>query len=311
MSRAGRLRRLPGRRNGQIAEQGPSIRWAARQSLHIWRELARRLNAQLLDTIARDSPEEFQAVRAGKKTVTQARRERKRSAVKQTAGLPTDKCRVLYADPPWKYGNGREALEGTTGASAHYPFMTISELCALPIEELCLSDAVLFLWVTSPLLEEAFPVIRAWGFRYKTSFVWDKVKHNMGHYNSVRHEFLLVCIRGSAFQTIRNCLTPCKASSAPGTARSRKSSGACKSRNFSSPTGRRGVRQSVARLQQASSAAASTLLKIMLDQNTPASTRVRAADSVLDHAAKAIELEDIESRVAVLEEAAERVRQTR
>jgi hypothetical protein len=69
--------------------------------------------------------------------------------------------------------------------------------------------------------------------------------------------------------------------------------------------------QSIARLQQASGAAASTLLKVMLDQNTPASTRVRAADSVLDHAAKAIELEDIESRVAVLEQAAEIAKQTR
>ena len=35
------------------------------------------------------------------------------------------------------------------------------------------------------------------GFEYKTSFVWDKVKHVMGHYNSVRHEFLLLCIKGS------------------------------------------------------------------------------------------------------------------
>jgi len=40
-------------------------------------------------------------------------------------------------------------------------------------------------------------VITAWGFDYKASFVWDKIKHNMGHYNSVRHEFLLVCTRGS------------------------------------------------------------------------------------------------------------------
>jgi N6-adenosine-specific RNA methylase IME4 len=40
-------------------------------------------------------------------------------------------------------------------------------------------------------------VFTAWGFAYKASFVWDKVKHNMGHYNSVRHEFLLVCTRGS------------------------------------------------------------------------------------------------------------------
>jgi hypothetical protein len=62
--------------------------------------------------------------------------------------------------------------------------------------------------------------------------------------------------------------------------------------------------QSVARLQQASSAAVSTLLKIMVDPNAPASTRVRAADSVLDHGAKAIEIEDIEVRVAELERAA-------
>lgn len=43
----------------------------------------------------------------------------------------------------------------------------------------------------------------------------------------------------------------------------------------------------------------------MLDQAAPASTRVRAADSVLDHAAKAIEIEDIEVRVSELERAAE------
>jgi hypothetical protein len=59
--------------------------------------------------------------------------------------------------------------------------------------------------------------------------------------------------------------------------------------------------QSIARLQQAASAASSTLLKIMVDTNSPPSCRLRAADSVLSHAAKAIELEDIEARVAALE----------
>jgi hypothetical protein len=59
--------------------------------------------------------------------------------------------------------------------------------------------------------------------------------------------------------------------------------------------------QSVARLQQASGAAVSTLLKIMLDPAAPHSTRVRAADSVLGHSAKAIEIEDIEARVADIE----------
>ena len=63
--------------------------------------------------------------------------------------------------------------------------------------------------------------------------------------------------------------------------------------------------QSIARLQQATSAAVSTLLKVMVDASTPASTKVRAADSVLNHSAKAIELEDIEARVSELERAAE------
>jgi len=79
----------------------------------------------------------------------------------------------------------------------HYPLMSIEELCNMPIEDITEDNAVLFIWVTSPILEESFRVINSWGFKYKTSFVWDKVKHNMGHYNSVRHEFLLVCIKGS------------------------------------------------------------------------------------------------------------------
>jgi hypothetical protein len=63
--------------------------------------------------------------------------------------------------------------------------------------------------------------------------------------------------------------------------------------------------QSIARLQQASSAAAATLLKIMVDPSAPAASRIRAADSVLGHAAKAIEIEDIEARVSELERTAE------
>ena len=66
---------------------------------------------------------------------------------------------------------------------------------------------------------------------------------------------------------------------------------------------RAAFRQSIARLQQASGAAVSTLLKVMLDAGAPASTKVRAADCVLSHSAKAIELEDIEVRVAELEQA--------
>jgi hypothetical protein len=61
----------------------------------------------------------------------------------------------------------------------------------------------------------------------------------------------------------------------------------------------------IGRLQQGSSAAVSTLLKVMLDPATPASTKVRAAESVLSHSEKAIELEEIESRLSELERSAD------
>jgi len=59
--------------------------------------------------------------------------------------------------------------------------------------------------------------------------------------------------------------------------------------------------QAIARLQQGTSAAATTLLKTMIDPATPASVKVRAAEAIFNHAAKAIEIEDIEARVAALE----------
>jgi hypothetical protein len=66
-------------------------------------------------------------------------------------------------------------------------------------------------------------------------------------------------------------------------------------------TRRAAFSQSIARSQQASSAAISTLLKVMIDPNSPASTRVRAADSILDHSKQAIEIEDVEVRLTALD----------
>jgi hypothetical protein len=67
---------------------------------------------------------------------------------------------------------------------------------------------------------------------------------------------------------------------------------------------RAAVSQSNARLQQGSSAAVSTLLKVMVDASTPASARVRAADRILEHAKQAIEIDDIQVRLSALEQTA-------
>ncbi len=68
---------------------------------------------------------------------------------------------------------------------------------------------------------------------------------------------------------------------------------------------REAVHQSVARLQQATGAAATTVLKLMTDMNIPAAVRLRAAECVFDRAFKGVELEDIEARVSELERATE------
>ena len=72
---------------------------------------------------------------------------------------------------------------------------------------------------------------------------------------------------------------------------------------------RKAFGQSIARLQQGTSAAATTLLKLLIEPGTPASVRARAADSIFSHAAKAIEIEDIAARVAALERAMEAAKQ--
>ena len=78
------------------------------------------------------------------------------------------KYSVIYADPPWRYrvyskkGLGRSA-------ESHYPTMSLEEIKALPIGELAAKDCVLFMWITFPCMQEAFQVLEAWGFEYKTT----------------------------------------------------------------------------------------------------------------------------------------------
>lgn len=161
--------------------------------------------AQIFNTNARyvqdakklkeNAPALFQAVASGELTITKAKRQMVADSKKDAPPLPDDRYNLVYADPPWSYGNTMP--DYFTEQEDHYPVMSLTDICALPIKDILADNAVMFLWVTSPILEESFEVIKAWGFKYKTSFVWDKVKHNMGHYNSVRHELLLVCVKGS------------------------------------------------------------------------------------------------------------------
>ncbi len=99
---------------------------------------------------------------------------------------------TVYADPPWLYGN-----QGTRGATSdHYGGMTVEEIAAMPVRGLAADDAILHLWTTNAFLFDAKAIMDAWGFEYKSCFVWVKPQMGMGNYWRVSHEFLLCGVRG-------------------------------------------------------------------------------------------------------------------
>lgn len=109
--------------------------------------------------------------------------------------LVSSGCRfsTIYADPPWSYEN----VASRAAAENHYQTMSVDEICADPVSELAANNAHLHLWTTNAFLRPAFDVIEAWGFKYKSCFIWTKPDIGMGNYWRVAHEFLLLGVRGS------------------------------------------------------------------------------------------------------------------
>jgi N6-adenosine-specific RNA methylase IME4 len=108
---------------------------------------------------------------------------------------------TIYADPPWPYSN--TAARGA--AENHYRTLSLDAICREPVKQLAADKAHLHLWTTNAFLREAFDVIGAWGFEYKSSLVWVKPQLGMGNYWRVSHEFLLLGVRGGLGFRDRTC----------------------------------------------------------------------------------------------------------
>jgi N6-adenosine-specific RNA methylase IME4 len=102
---------------------------------------------------------------------------------------------VIYADPPWKFEPYSEQTGMDRAADNHYPTMTLEAIRDLVVP--AASDCGLFLWTTTPLLNQAVTVVDAWGFEYKTSAVWVKDRAGTGYWFRNQHEILLVATRGN------------------------------------------------------------------------------------------------------------------
>jgi N6-adenosine-specific RNA methylase IME4 len=100
---------------------------------------------------------------------------------------------TLYVDPPWAYGN-----QGTRAATGnHYGTLTVEQIAAVPLGEVAAEVAHLHLWTTNAFLFACPHIMAAWGFTYKSCFVWTKPQMGIGNYWRVSHEFLLLGVRGS------------------------------------------------------------------------------------------------------------------
>lgn len=139
------------------------------------------------------------------------------------ADLPQNHFAAIYADPPWHFQawattpkwNGEYRKDGTKIYSParipDYDTMKKDDIAAMPVSGLAAADCVLFLWVCWPTLEQAFHIIDAWGFTYKScAFAWvkgnatqleffqeeTKAVMNLGYWTRANSEVCLLATRG-------------------------------------------------------------------------------------------------------------------
>lgn len=120
--------------------------------------------------------------------------------------IPAGLFSTIVADPPWRYGN----TSTRAAAQNHYNTLSIAQLCGKeelltgPVRNLvdevihpkAADRAHLYLWTTAGHLPEAFKVMEAWGFTYKTYLVWVKPQMGMGNYFRVSTELVLFGVKG-------------------------------------------------------------------------------------------------------------------
>lgn len=115
--------------------------------------------------------------------------------------LPNSLYDIVYCDPPWDYkGQKQHTGKGgkdSGGATSHYPTVTLQDLKNLDVPSICAQDCLIYMWVTSPHLDQGIDLMKHWGFQYATIvFIWHKQSTNPGFYTLSECEICLVGKRG-------------------------------------------------------------------------------------------------------------------
>ena len=125
------------------------------------------------------------------------RRAREAELGARQRALPDKRYGVIYGDPAWRFEPYSRETGMDRAADNHYATSELETIKALDIASIAAKDCVLFLWATVPMLPQAFEVMAAWGFTYKSSFVWVKDRVGTGYWSRNRHELLLIGTLGN------------------------------------------------------------------------------------------------------------------
>lgn len=84
-----------------------------------------------------------------------------------------NKYKLIYADPPWSYGN----TVSNGAAEDHYNTMKLIDIKRLPVWDIADENSVLAMWYTGTHNQEAIELAEAWGFNVRTmkGFTWVKL----------------------------------------------------------------------------------------------------------------------------------------
>jgi N6-adenosine-specific RNA methylase IME4 len=135
------------------------------------------------------------------------RARKERDLAGKIKALPDQRYGIVYADPPWHFKIGADSgLD--RHPSNHYPTMTLAEIMALDVPSLAAPDSVLWLWATAAMMPQALEVMMAWGFSYRSQYVWVKDKFGTGYWNRCKHELLLIGTRGNIPAPSQDLLQP-------------------------------------------------------------------------------------------------------
>jgi N6-adenosine-specific RNA methylase IME4 len=169
---------------------------------------------KLAEALAASAKEAIKVARAEEhQTKLKKRQERHKEIAEQakfTAKLDVKEGQfaLIYADPPWTFEDSAGNHQtNTRSADNHYPVMSDEAIAGMLIDgytvpQIAADDSVLLLWCTSANLKRAIAVMEAWGFEYKTHFMWDKEAIGTGYINRNQHEVLLYGTRGAPPMTI-------------------------------------------------------------------------------------------------------------